>query len=133
MRAKNILYGVEQARAVMRSLWPEALEHIRAGKRLEVEFREERRNVDQNSLLWKLLDRISEEVVWHGQKMEPEEWKDMATASLKKQKIVPGMSGGFVVVGSSTRNMTKSEMSELIEVIYAFGAAYGVEWEAEAA
>jgi hypothetical protein len=36
--------------------------------------------------------------------------------------------GGFVVLGSSTSKMTKGEMSELIELAYAFGATHGVEF-----
>lgn len=52
----------------------------------------------------------------------------MLTAGLKRQQVVPGIDGGFVVLGTSTRNMTKSEMGDLIELIYAFGAEHGVRW-----
>jgi hypothetical protein len=41
---------------------------------------------------------------------------------------VPGIDGGFVVLGSSTSRMDKSEMSELLELIGAFGAQQGVEF-----
>ena len=36
--------------------------------------------------------------------------------------VVPGMEGGFVVLGSKTSHMSKRELSDLIELIYAFGA-----------
>ncbi len=55
------------------------------------------------------------------------------TAGLKKQKAVPGIDGGFVVVGGSTSKMTKSEFSDLLELIYSFGAERGVEWKEVAA
>lgn len=52
----------------------------------------------------------------------------MLTASLKQQQVVPGIDGGFVVLGTSTRRMSKPEMNELIELIYAFGIEHGVKF-----
>ena len=80
------------------------------------------RNGLQNALMWATLGEVSDQVKWHGQKLQPAEWKDIFTASLKRQKVVPGIDGGFVVLGSSTSRMSKAEMSELIELVYAFGA-----------
>ena len=48
------------------------------------------------------------------------------TAGLKRDKIVPGIDGGFVVLGMSTSQMDKRTFSDLIELIYAFGAQHGV-------
>jgi len=87
------------------------------------------RSLEQNSKLWAILTEIAQQVEWHGQRLEPAEWKDMATAALKQQKVVPGISGGFVVLGSSTSRMTKAELGELIEFLYAFGAERGVVFE----
>lgn len=84
------------------------------------------RNLDQNAALWALLGEISAQVVWYGQKLTPEEWKDVLTASLKKQKAVPGIDGGFVICGQSTSKMSKSEFSELLELAHAFAAQQGV-------
>jgi len=39
---------------------------------------------------------------------------------------VPGIDGGFVVLGLSTSKMSKEEMSELLELALAFGAQKGV-------
>ena len=47
-----------------------------------------------------------------------------------KQDVVPGIGGGFVVLGKSTSSMTKSEMSELQELIAAFGAERNVRFKA---
>lgn len=85
-----------------------------------------RRTIDQNALLWALLTDISRQVDWYGQKLTPENWKDVLTSALRKQKVVPGIDGGFVVCGTSTRKMDKSQFSELIELIYAFGAEHDV-------
>ena len=86
------------------------------------------RSLEQNSLMWSLLTQISNTVVWHGQKLTKENWKDVLTASLKKQTVVPGIDGGFVVCGTSTSNMTKAELSELCELAIAFGTQQGVEF-----
>lgn len=85
------------------------------------------RTLEQNALLWPLLDKIAKGVDWYGQKLTSEEWKDVLTASMKAQKAVPGIDGGFVVCGSSTSKMGKREFSDLIEIIYAFAASKGVE------
>jgi hypothetical protein len=84
------------------------------------------RSLDQNSMLWPVLGEISAQVNWHGQKLTDAEWKDVLTASLKRQKVVPGIDGGFVVLGSSTSKMGKAEFSELLELALAFGAQQGV-------
>ena len=86
------------------------------------------RSSEQNSLMWALLAQIAKSVVWHGQKLTKENWKDVLTSSLKRQKVVPGLDGGFVVCGTSTSNMTIAEMSEVCELAYAFGAQHGVEF-----
>lgn len=84
------------------------------------------RSLEQSALMWALLNELSKQVIWHGQKLTAEEWKDMATAALKNQKVVPGISGGFVVLGARTSKMTRAEMSELIDFLYAFGAEHEV-------
>lgn len=78
--------------------------------------------------MWAMLTEVSRQVIWHGQKLSKEEWKDVFTAAQKRQKVVPGIDGGFVVLGSSTSKMTKAEMSELIELMTAFGAQQGVKF-----
>ena len=88
----------------------------------------EKRTLDQNAKLWAMLRDISDQVEWYGEKLKDYEWKDVLTASLKKQKAVPGIDGGFVVLGAHTSGMSKEELSELIELMYAFGADKVVKW-----
>lgn len=89
------------------------------------------RNLEQNSKMWAMLADISEQIVWHGQKLTKEEWKDVFSASLKRQKVVPGIdTGGFVVIGAHTSKMSVAEMSELIEFAMAFGCQHNVKWRA---
>ena len=86
------------------------------------------RTLEQNSLLWPLLTAVSQQVDWYGHKLTPDEWKDVFTAALKRQKVVPGLDGGFVVIGAHTSKMSKAEFSDLVEMLYAFGAERGVKW-----
>lgn len=93
-----------------------------------VEIKPATRTVLQNSRLWAMLTDISRQVEWHGLKLSPEDWKHVFSAGLKKQRAVPGLDGGFVVLGQSTSKMTKAEMSELQELMSAFGDERGVKW-----
>ena len=94
-----------------------------------VRITESTRSLESNSLLWVLLGEVSKQVEWYGSKLTAEEWKDVFSASLKKQKVVPALDGGFVVCGQRTSKMTKSEFSDLIELIQAFGAERGVNFD----
>ena len=67
-------------------------------------------------------------MVWS--KLHKEEWKDVLTAALKRQKVVPGIDGGFVIIGARTSKMTVAEMTELIELSTAFGTEQGVKFRA---
>lgn len=87
-----------------------------------VEIRQKTRTLEQNAKLWSMLSEISNQVEWYGKKLSEESWKDIFSAVLRKQEVVPGIDGGFVVLGQSTRKMTIAEMSDMIELIHAFGA-----------
>ena len=97
-----------------------------------VTLAEPTRTLDQNSLLWPLLTEVSKQVDWYGNKLTADEWKDVFSAAMKKQKVVPGLDGGFVVCGQSTSRMGKREFSDLVELIYAFGAEQGVVFSGQA-
>ena len=96
----------------------------------EVVIREHKqtRSHEQNAKLWAMLTDLAKQVNWHGQFLKKEEWKDIMTAALKRQKVVPGVDGGFVVLGNSTSRMKVGEMASMIELMYAFGAEHEVRW-----
>lgn len=94
-----------------------------------VTISEPTRSTDQNALLWPLLAEVSRCVDWYGKKLTPDDWKNVFSASLRKLEVVPNLDGtGFVALGQSTSQMSKREFSELIELIYSFGAERGVEF-----
>ena len=91
-----------------------------------VTFRAPARSLDQNSRMWAMLADVSRQVDWYGRRLSPEAWKYVFSASLKKQDVVPGLHGDFVVVGHPTSSMTVKEMGDLMELMAAFGATHNV-------
>lgn len=79
------------------------------------------RSLEQNAKMWAMLTDLSKQVIWYGMKLSPEDWKHMITAALKKYKVVPGIEGGFVVIGASTSKMSIREMIDVINYAYSFG------------
>ncbi len=120
-----------QAHAAMtKTIWPQLKSALMAGHKMVLEIKPATRSLKQNARFWAMLDEISEQVDWYGRKLTPEEWKHVFTAALKKQDVVPGLDGGFVVLGQSTSNMSVAEMTELIELSTAFGTQQGVKFRA---
>ena len=78
-----------------------------------------------------MLTDVSNQVIWYGQTLTAEEWKHVFTAAFTKQRVVPGIEGGFVALGQSTSKMTKAEMAELQTLIEAFGAQQNVKFTAQ--
>lgn len=94
---------------------------------------DELRTLEQNKLMWALLTDLSNQVDWPVdglmQKLDPDDWKHIMTAGLRRhQRVAAGIDGGFVILGQYTHKFIKAEMSELIELIYAFGSERGVKW-----
>ena len=121
---------VQAHKIITLQLWPLLKSMLMAGHRVVVEIKPETRTLAQNARLWAMLTDVSKQVDWYGRKLSQEEWKHVFTASLSKQDVVPGIDGGFVVLGKSTSKMTKPEMSELQQLIEAFGAQQGVRFTA---
>ena len=119
-----ILLISETQRAFARGLIDKATPYSR------VEIKGPRRTLEQNSMMWALLTNLSNQLVWHGQKLSPEDWKLVMLDGLKRERrLVPNINGdGFVDLGRSSRDLSKEEMSQLIELIYAFGAQHEVKF-----
>jgi len=121
---------VQAHKIITLQLWPLLKSMLMSGHRMVVEIKPETRTLAQNARLWAMLTDVAKQVNWYGRKLTTEEWKHVFTASLSKQDVVPGIDGGFVVLGKSTSKMTKPEMSELQQLIEAFGAQQGVRFTA---
>lgn len=124
------LFEPVQAHRAFSELYQKAKPCLIAGNRLVATLRQETRSLEQNARMWAMLGDVSRQVDWYGRKLTRKEWKDVFTASLSGQDVVPGIDGGFVVLGKSTSDMSRKEMAELLELIEAFGAQRGVKFSA---
>jgi len=94
-----------------------------------VEIKPPTRSLEQNARLWSMLNEIAAQVEWYGRKLDSESWKHIFSSSLRKMDVVPNLDGtGFVALGLSTSKMSKRELSDLMELISAFGAEHNVKF-----
>lgn len=123
-------------------------DELRAGARTVV-IQEPKRTDEQNRLMWAVLHDLADQVGWHkarwrgnqlleegryvlladdnaAQPVTAEIFKDVLTAALARPRLFGGIDGGVVAVGLSTSRMSKRQMSELIDLAFAFGADKGV-------
>ena len=118
------------ARAVMANAWGFVQMLHATGKDASVTVATATRSTMQNARMWAMLTEVSDQVDWYGKKLTPDAWKCVFSASLKKQDVVPGLHGDFVVLGQSTSNMTIQEMNDLMTLMEAFGAERDVRFSA---
>lgn len=99
----------------------------RAPHGTRVTFQGPKRSTPQNDRMWALLTDVSTQLVWHGQRYSPEEWKDYFMHAYRGEKWMPAEEGGMVPIGRATSKLSKEEHSELTTIIEAFAARHGVE------
>lgn len=108
---------------------------VPAGTR--VEFKASKRSLPQNDRMWAMLTDIATQLPWHGQKLRPDDWKILFLDALKREvQAVPNLDGtGVVNIGRSSSDLSKDEMSGLIDLLLEFGNRHGVRFgdDAEAA
>jgi hypothetical protein len=99
-----------------------------AHKPFRVSLSEPKRSVIQNDRMWAMLGEFSKQATLHGQVYEPADWKLIFMHALGRElRMAPELAGnGFVPIGTSSSELSVSEMSDLIELIYAEGAARSV-------
>lgn len=132
---QTFVLRIENGRDRMAAAWKAACSILEVGKAVRVIVEEllPKRTLEQNALMWCVLTDIARQVQWHVdgklQYLEPEDWKDILTAGLKKtQRVAAGVEGGFVMLGQRTSRMKVGEMVDLIDFAHAFGAEHGVQW-----
>jgi len=93
-----------------------------------VEFKAAKRTLPQNDRMWAMLTDIAQQLEWHGVRLTPDQWKLIFLDALKREvAIVPNIDGtGFVNIGTSSSDLSKGEMSDLMELIAAFAAKHEV-------
>jgi len=86
-----------------------------------------RSNVQSAKMHVVLGQLVKANVKYHGRPMDVEGWKDLISATLLTPEqimanTVPGLDGGYVVLGLHTSDLTGPQVSEVIERAYCIGA-----------
>ncbi len=89
------------------------------------------RTTDQNAKMWAMLSDISRAKP-QGRKHTSEVWKCLfMSACGHAVQFEMGLDGRPFPVGFSSSKLSKAQMSDLIEFIYAYGAEHSVRWSDE--
>jgi hypothetical protein len=93
-----------------------------------VEFKEPKRSLPQNDRMWAMLTDLARQHSYHGLRLTADDWKLLFLDALKREvRMVPNLDGnGFVSLGRSSSDLSKAEMSDLMEIIAEYGARNGV-------
>lgn len=125
------IHRPEDVQRMLEMIEDKTRHYLEGGKGVVIKFTRPKRTAEQNDKMWPLLRDIARQVKWADRYLGEDDWKTIFTAALRHGEMVPGLYGGFVMIGANTSDMTKGELSDLIEIIYAFGADKGVEWSEE--
>lgn len=130
-RYQIVIYGPKSRDTALR-----AIHAAPVGTRVEIKA--EKRTSDQNSLMWVLLTKLALALPWGGARQTPDTWKLLFLDALRRElSQQPGMlpaideSGGVVNVGTSSSDLSKEEMTLLIELILQFGAKHKISFDDE--
>lgn len=100
-----------------------------------VSFKRDKRTGKQNNRQWAMLTEVSEQQLWHGQKLSPEDWKLIFLQGLNSEiRMVPNLANdGFISLSRSSSNLTVQEHSDLTALIEAFASEHGIQLKKDAA
>lgn len=89
------------------------------------------RTLDQNAKFYAMLTDVSLSKP-QGRSHTPEIWKALFMSACGHQvQFAEGLSGEPFPVGFRSSRLSKHQMSELIEFMYAWGSEHGVRWNDE--
>lgn len=100
-----------------------------------VEVKAAKRTLPQNDRMWAMLTDVAQQLEWHGKRRTPDDWKLLFLDALRRElEVVPSLdgSGSVVLRGNSSSDLSKGEMSDLIELIFEFGARHSVVFQDDA-
>jgi len=95
-----------------------------------VEFKAAQRSLSQNSHMWALLTDVAQQATHRGQKYTADQWKVIFLHALGREiQFLPALEGSeFVPYGQSSSDLSKHEMSDLIDLIMAWGAQNNIDF-----
>lgn len=91
-------------------------------------IREPKRTLDQNDKMWAMLTDIAAAKPL-GRRHTPDDWKAIAMNACGWEcQFCEGLDGRPFPIGFRSSQLTKSQMSQLIDWLQAFGDEHGVRW-----
>ena len=107
---------------------------MRAPAGTRCEFKASKRSLPQNDMMWSLLTEVSRQKEHAGRRYTPDQWKVLFMHACGREvQFVPSLDGStFLPWGQSSSDLSKQEMTDLIEFILAWGAQNGVTFGDEA-
>jgi hypothetical protein len=93
-----------------------------------VEFRAPKRSLPQNDRMWAMLTDIATQKEHGGRKYTPDQWKVLFMHACGREvQFIPALDNStFIPWGQSSSDLSKEEMTQLIEFMLAWGAENGV-------
>jgi hypothetical protein len=99
-----------------------------------VEYKAAKRTLPQHDRMWAMLTDIAAQKRHCGRKYTPDQWKVIFLNALGREAdFIPSLDEKTFVPIYSSSDLSKSEMSDLLELMAAWGAQNGVTFHDKAA
>ena len=100
----------------------------KAPRGMRIEFKMPKRTTPQNDRMWAMLTDIAAVMRKRGTDYTTDEWKVIFMhACGREMQLLPALDGhGFIPYGQSSSDLSKQEMTDLIEFMAAWGAENSV-------
>lgn len=101
---------------------------LKAPEGSRVEFKGAQRSLDQNSRLWATLTDIATQADHGGRKYTADQWKVIFLHAMGREvQFIPSLdSKTFIPWGQSSSDLSKEEMSNLLEFIEAWATEHNI-------
>ncbi len=93
-----------------------------------IEFKQIKRSTEQNALMWAMLTDIAAQKEHNGRRYSADQWKAIFLHAIGKEiSFLPSLDGAtFIPWGNSSSDLSKAEMTALIDFMDAWCAQNGV-------
>jgi hypothetical protein len=93
-----------------------------------VEFKRPKRSLPQNDRMWAMLTDVAQQKEHCGRRYAPDQWKVIFMAACGREvQFIPSLDGStFIPWGQSSSDLSKEEMTALIDFVFAWGSENGV-------
>lgn len=101
---------------------------MKAPLNCRIEFKQSKRSLDQNAALWAKLTDVASQAEHNGRKYPADMWKVLMLHAIGREvQFIPALDGKtFLPWGQSSSDLSKAEMTALLDFIDAWGTEHGV-------